>query len=332
MGYNDALEAIRTFRRELPAGRPVYAAIGVFDGVHRGHQAILRKIVADARSDGAVSAVLTFDPHPLAVVGNVKEAPLMLTSLTDRLHLLRQSGIDHVLVIPFTRWLSQLEPETFVEQILSQELGLRRVYVGFSFTFGRHGRGTPDLLRQLGAEHGIEVFECRTISDGPTVLSSTEIRRLLQEGKVKRAARGLGRPHIVEGFVVAGDARGQTIGFPTANISVGGPVLWPGDGVYAVAVCLDDGHVHGAVANLGRRPTVDDSGRRLFEVHLLDYHGNLYGRKLRVAFLDFIRPERKFAHLDELSQQIKQDVMLARQSLSQSLSSVPKDFLCRHAT
>ncbi|HEY8449139.1 MAG TPA: bifunctional riboflavin kinase/FAD synthetase, partial [Bacillota bacterium] len=311
---------------QLPRQRDLYWAIGVFDGVHRGHRAIVQRLVDEAREGGALPCVMTFDPHPLAVL-QPEAAPPLLTTLSERLALLAALGAERILVVPFTRAFARLEPEAFIHQILIDRLRARRVYVGFSFRFGRGGRGSPGLLRRVGEPRGLEVREFDPITDDRTILSSTQIRQALQTGDVAAAARALGRPHAVEGIVVHGDARGRQLGFPTANLPEQGPVLWPGDGVYAIAACFD-GTVYGGVANLGRRPTVAPDGPRLLEVHLFGFSGDLYGRRLRVAFLERLRGERRFAGLDELRAQIDRDAASARRVLEAVLPRLARVDVC----
>lgn len=329
MKLDSAVEAIHSFKQQLPADRPLYVAIGVFDGVHLGHQTLLEKTVADARARDAVSFALTFDPHPLQIVAGGRFAPRLLTSMEDRLYLLRRTGIDHVLVVPFTPWLAQLEPECFVADILAATLGVARIYVGFSFTFGRGGRGTPELLRELGQRWGIEVVEFPPVRLGDTVVSSTQIREALQKGDVASASTCLGRPFLYQETVVHGDARGRTLGFPTANLPDNGSLALPADGVYAVAVGLESGELLGGVANLGRRPTITEHGDRLLEVHLLDFKGDLYGQSLRVAFLDFIRSEQRFTGLDELKQTIARDAREALAIIQREWGRLDKQYLSR---
>lgn len=308
-----SLEAIERFAAGGD-GRPLFLAVGTFDGVHRGHQFILGRLAADAAEAGAEAAAMTFDPHPRAVV-RPQDAPPLLLTLEERLERMREHGAERVLVVPFNRDFASLEPEAFVRQVLVERLRARRVYVGFSFTFGRGGRGTPALLRQMGEPLGVDVRQLGPVTDEGQVLSSTLIRRALAEGDVATALRCLGRPHAVAGTVSAGRRQGRSLGFPTANLPDSGEVLWPADGVYVVRARWDGG-LAGGVANLGGRPTLDPGGARLLEVHLLDFQGDLYGRRLTVEFIQRLRDVRCFPNVGALQEQIAQDVRDARQVLA----------------
>lgn len=312
-GLDPALAAIRRFAA-AGGGRPRFLAIGTFDGVHRGHQAILARLRSDAAQAGAEAVAMTFDPHPRAVV-RPQDVPPLLVTLARRVELLQAHGAERVLVVPFTRELAALEPEAFVRRVLVDLLEARQVYVGFSFTFGRGGRGTPALLREIGAPLGVGVRQVGPVGGDGGVLSSTVIRRALQAGDVAAARRWLGRPHEVVGTVLAGQRRGRALGYPTANLPDTGQVLWPGDGVYAVRARWD-GRVAGGVANLGGRPTLEAGGPRLLEVHLFDFDGDLYGRELTVEFIDRLRDVRKFPNVDTLREQIGRDARRARQVLA----------------
>ncbi|MFO7245679.1 MAG: bifunctional riboflavin kinase/FAD synthetase [Thermaerobacter sp.] len=319
----DSLAVIRRFA-DAGSGRPLFLAVGTFDGVHRGHQVILRRLAADAAEAGAEPAAMTFDPHPRAVV-RPDEAPPLLLTLEDRVQRLKEHGAQRVLVVPFNREFASLEPEEFVRHVLVERLRARRVYVGFSFTFGRGGRGTPALLRQIGEPLGLEVRQLGPVTEAGQVLSSTVIRQALAAGDVAAALRYLGRPHAVSGPVLPGRRQGRGLGFPTANLADDGRVLWPTDGVYAVRARWDGGMWAG-VANLGGRPTIDPAGPRLLEVHLLDFHGDLYGRRLSVEFIDRLRDVRKFPSVEALREQIARDVRQARDILARG------GWLCYHPT
>ena len=272
--------------------RPRAAAIGTFDGVHLGHQRVLRAAV-DA---GLTSTVVTFFPHPRTVLGNQVE---LLTSLVRRLELLANVGLEDALVLDFTPELSRQEPEAFVEAVL-RPIGAEVVVAGSGFRFGHRRRGDLDLLRALG-------FEVRPVplAEG---ISSTLIRKLLRSGEVERAARLLGRPHELEGFVVAGDARGGTLGYPTANLRVEPDLLVPSHGIYAGAA-----GEHRAAISIGVNPHYGGSERRI-EAFLLDFEGDLYGHPLRLEFWRRLREERAFATERELVEQIARDVEETRQA------------------
>jgi riboflavin kinase/FMN adenylyltransferase len=294
-----------------PDARPSVVALGVFDGVHRGHQAILDTAVAHARSGGGTPVACTFDPHPSEVL-QPHRAPLPITTLDERLQLIAERGISLTVVVPFTPALAAMEPEAFVSDMLSARLGARAVVVGFNHRFGRGARGDVRLLEEVGARLGLVADVVSPLDVDGVPVSSTAIRNALQRGDVSTAARMLGRPYFIGGEVVEGSRRGRTIGFPTANVLSDRPVLVPA-GVYACRLHVD-GATHGAVLNAGVRPTFGESVFTL-EAHVLDFAGDLYGRRVRLDVIDRLREERKFAGVDALVTQIAEDVRTARQAL-----------------
>ncbi|MEN0065831.1 MAG: bifunctional riboflavin kinase/FAD synthetase [Myxococcota bacterium] len=283
--------------------------IGNFDGVHLGHRALIERTQAMAERLGAPSGVLTFDPAPQQVLRPEKAAP-RIQSLAQRLESLEMTGVDLVIVEPFTKALAAFSAEQFAEQILLQRIGVRGLALGHDFRFGKSRQGSIETLQaclSVPLEHqgAIEL-------DGAPI-SSSRIRRALVEGHVVPAAACLGRLHAVRGTVIAGDQRGRTLGFPTANVrEVEG--LLPAQGVYATWA-QHRGQRHPAVANLGTRPTVDGPHHVVLEVHLLDFSGDLYGEVLTIEFVDFLRGEKAFADLDALKAQIAQDAQAARDRL-----------------
>lgn len=289
-------------------------ALGMFDGVHLGHQHVIRQARIDARARGAATVVATFDPHPLTVVRPDK-APRLLQSLPQRIATLESQGADAVLVLRFDEILSRKSGEAFVRDLVTGFGGLRSFTVGQGFHFG-HGRsGNVPLLRTLGRELGFSVNAVAPIHIGPEIVSSTRVRGALRDGKLGLVAELLGRPYSIVGPVVRGDQLGQSLGFPTANIDVGGLEL-PPFGVYAARARHSGGEFPAAV-NLGLRPTLQSPQPQLrFETHLIGYHGDLYGRDLTVELVAFLRPERRFAHLEALQTQISKDIAAARKALS----------------
>ncbi|MGF1466944.1 MAG: bifunctional riboflavin kinase/FAD synthetase [Sandaracinaceae bacterium] len=287
---------------------------GNHDGVHLGHRALLEAARASAGSSASPRrvVVLTFDPHPLAVLAP-ERAPASLTTLARRQELLMALGADEVVVRTFDAAFARLSPEAFVEGSLVRDLSARTVVIGPDFRFGRARAGDGGYLRTLGREHGFDVLEVPPVRVGDETVSSTRIRGLLEDGDVSRADQLLGRPHDVGARVVEGDGRGRTLGFRTANLACE-PVLLPADGVYAVVVRVgEDAELLHGVANLGVRPTVG-AGRSV-EVHLLGVDADLYDRALRVAFVRRLRPERKFDGLEALKAQIAEDVGAAQRCL-----------------
>ena len=285
--------------------QPTYMAVGVFDGVHRGHAHLLEQMVTAARTAGVRTAVLTFFPHPQAVIQQLS-GRLYLSSLRERVAWLGELGLDLVITEPFNEPMRQTRAAEFVA-MLQRQAGMVGLWSG-DFGLGYRREGTADYLRQLG---GFTVHECHDVLliDGQRV-SSTRIRRLLNEGDVAAVRPLLGRPYEVEGLVVEGDKRGRTIGFPTANVDVWAEQVLPAHGVYAT-LALVDGQPWPAATNIGVRPTVDGYHHRV-EAHLLDFAGDLYGRNLQLQFLHRVRPEQKFGGLDELKAQIAADVAHVR--------------------
>ena len=288
---------------------PVQSAviIGNLDGVHRGHQAVLRQARAIAEARGLLTLVLTFDPHPSEVLRG--SAPPRLATLERRIELLRRHGADEVIVEPFTKEFAALTPERFAQELLVDRLGAKAVVVGENFRFGAKRAGDLAALRSFGAKYGFEVAAAEVAGDERGPFSSTRVRDAIAGGDLDEAARLLGRRHSISGIVEGGDRRGRTIGFPTANLGGVREVL-PPDGVYAVFADERPG-----VMNLGVRPTVDGKSRRI-EVHLFDFDGDLYGRPMRVHLVRRIRDEKKFAGLDELKAQIAADAAAARTILA----------------
>lgn len=288
-------------------------ALGNFDGVHRGHRAVIGAAQTRARELGKPSAVLTLEPHPRSVL--VPDAPAFrLTPFKPKMRLIEALGVDALFVLHFDHAFSQLTAERFVQEVLVDGLGARHVVVGYDFEFGHNRGGTFPVLQRLGGGAGFDVSEVPPVSDpAGGVLSSTRIRALLEDGRPGLAADLLGHPFEIEGRVEQGEKRGRTIGFPTANLALA-DYLRPRFGVYAVKVGIDEGRRTewvGGVANIGRKPTVG-TFKELLEVHLFDTAGDLYGKHLRVQLLHFLRPEQKFDGLEALKAQIAADAQAAR--------------------
>jgi riboflavin kinase/FMN adenylyltransferase len=311
------LEILRALDDVEPRHRGSVAAIGNFDGVHLGHRAVIGEAARIAGDLHAPLSVVTFEPHPRQYFQAGLE-PFRLTTAAGRAARLEDLGVDTLFEIPFGRDFAQLSAEAFIDDVLLGRLGLRHVVIGYDFNFGHRRRGTPDMLVERAAHKGFAATKVAAVheSDG-AVYSSSRIRQCLMEGDPRGAASLLGAPWEITATVQEGDRRGRTIGFPTANLRLG-DLLCPRLGVYAVRAMLTSGEGAGAwmpgVANLGVRPTVNDRGV-LLEVHLFDREIDLYGRDLRVRLVDFIRPERKFGGLDELTAQIAADAAQARELL-----------------
>jgi riboflavin kinase / FMN adenylyltransferase len=292
-------------------GRPV-VTLGNFDGVHRGHWEIIRRAVERAHRCGEVPVAVTFHPHPISVL-RPDRAPLLLTSLHQRLTLLAMGGIEVAFVLHFTSRFAAVTAEDFVRFHLLECLRADHVVVGYRVGFGHERKGNAALLSALGAEYGFGVEVVSPVKAGSLDVSSSAIRRAVREGNLDAAEQMLGRRYGVEGRVVSGHRRGKELGFPTANLSVRGLQL-PPDGVYAVRVMVA-GRPVPAVANLGFNPTFGDRERAL-EAHLLDFEGDLYNRRVEISFVQRLRGEKKFATPDELARQIERDVASARRVLS----------------
>ncbi|MBX5490968.1 MAG: bifunctional riboflavin kinase/FAD synthetase [Chloroflexi bacterium] len=287
---------------------PVIVVLGAFDGVHRGHQALLRGAVAAAAAQGARVVAVTFDPDPEHVL-RPAEAPPDLTTIAERVQLIRQQGVDEVCVWPFTPAVAQMQPEAFVAALCAR-YSVVGIWVGENFRFG-HGRtGSPATLATLGQQLGFTVHTLPPVFAGDRPISSSWIRELLLGGAVRAAAELLGRPYRLEGEVVGGARRGRQLGFPTANLVPPAGRLVPAPGVYAGWARVPTG-AWPAVANLGSRPTFGEE-QPLLEVHLLDYAGDLYGQSLAFDFLDRVRPVQRFASVEALRAQIARDIDAAR--------------------
>jgi len=289
--------------------------IGAYDGVHRGHRAVIAQVQARAAELGARSVVVTFDRHPASVI-RPDAAPRLLTNASQKLELLADTGVDATVVVPFSAAQARETPVNFVERVIVNALRTQAVIVGSDFHFGHMRQGNITLLRELGERHD---FTCEPVvliprADGvDEPISSTAIRRALAGGEIETATRLLGRALEVRGTVVTGDQRGRTIGFATANVEIPNGMCLPSDGVYAGLYRRPDGSEHACAINLGRRPTFYvNAEHSLLEAHLLDFAGDLYGEDAAVTFVAFLRSEKQFAGIDELKTQLKLDVEHAR--------------------
>ena len=289
---------------------PLFLAIGVFDGVHRGHQAVISTSADHARATNGTPVVVTFDPHPEKVL-RPERAPRLLSATQHKIALIRNFGVRHLLVITFDKQFAATEPEDFVRQLVDHSKPLREICVGHEWSFGRNRRGNLELLKKLGAQFHFEVVGVPPVKANGEVVSSTAIRKAIEKGDFTRAAAMLGREYTILGTVTRGDNLGKKIGFPTANLSAHSE-QFPPNGVY-VAEAKIDNELHRGVINLGVRPTVSGgTSERVLEIHLFDFDRDLYGHDLEVRFLKFLRAEKKFENLDALVQQIRRDVDEAR--------------------
>ncbi len=290
-------------------GSSVHLAIGVFDGLHLGHRAVIDLATASAAEMGGHAVVVTFEPHPATVL-RPEAAPALLTCREQKLRLFREVGVRHALLLRFDREMAKLSGEEFLDEIMGAALHLASVTVGPDWRFGAGRSGDTELLRRFGLERGFRVRVAEQVEIEGERVSSTAIRRMIAAGELERAARFLGRNFSLFGHVVHGAGRGRSIGFPTANVQPSNGLL-PPDGVYAATVLAGFAQIP-SVLNLGTRPTVNLSGKRLLEVHLLDFDGDLYGHEIEVIFEAFLRSEQRFDSIEALSRQIREDIATAR--------------------
>jgi len=299
--------------------RPSVITIGAYDGVHRGHQAVIAQVRELANSMGCQSVVVTFDRHPASVV-RPESAPKLLTDMEQKLELLAATGVDATRVVTFDENKARMTADEFAREILIGGLQTKVIVVGEDFHFGHRRQGNVSTLRDMGEHLGFRVEPVKLIprADGVAEpVSSTSIRRALAGGQVETAGQLLGRPFEIRGEVVHGDQRGRTIGFPTANIAVPQAMCLPADGVYAGRYINEQSRTFMCAVNLGRRPTfVEHSDHSLLEAHLLDFSGDLYGQRARVTFEKFLRSERKFDGLESLRTQLADDIAAVRNTLS----------------
>jgi riboflavin kinase / FMN adenylyltransferase len=289
---------------------PLFLAIGVFDGVHRGHQAVISTSAEHARGANGTPVVVTFDPHPEKVL-RPERAPHLLTATQHKIALIRELGVENLLIIHFDKEFAGTEPEHFVDALVNHSNPLREICVGHEWSFGKNRRGNLDLLKKLGGKFNFDVVGIPPVKIKDAVVSSTAIRQAIEKGDFARATEMLGREYTILGTVIHGDSLGKKIGFPTANLSAHNE-QFPPNGVYAAVARLTDG-MHRGVINLGVRPTISDGkSERVLEIHLFDFDRDIYGRDVEVRFLKFLRPEKKFDNLDALVQQIRRDVEQAR--------------------
>lgn len=294
---------------ELPG--PLFLAIGVFDGVHLGHQAVISTSAEHAGAVNGTPVVVTFDPHPEKILRPDK-APHLLTATAHKIALIRALGVRHLLIIPFDKDFAATEPEVFVRQLVEHAKPLREICVGHEWSFGRKRRGNLGLLTKLGEEFDFNVVGIPPVSIDGEIVSSTTIRSAVEAGDFRKAATMLGREYTILGTVVHGDDLGKKIGFPTANLSAHSE-QFPPNGVYFAEAKLS-GVVHPGVVNLGHRPTMS-SGKsdRTLEVYLLNFDSDIYGKDLELRFVRYLRPEKKFENVEALVRQIERDVQQARE-------------------
>ncbi|HSM03102.1 MAG TPA: bifunctional riboflavin kinase/FAD synthetase [Longimicrobiales bacterium] len=299
----------------LPSDRGAVVTVGTFDGVHRGHWAVLKEIQARAAARNGRSVLVTFHPHPLRIV-RPQDAPPLLTTPQEKTEILAESGLDYAVFLAFTPELARYEPRRFVEEILVARLRVEELVIGYDHGFGRGRSGDADTLRRIGDELGFAVDVVGPVEAGEDPISSSRIRRWIGEGRMDLAREGLGRPYALRGLVVRGDGRGRHLGFPTANLAGFPPEkLLPPAGIYAVMGITRHGVFKGAL-HLGPRPTFQGAPPSV-ELHLMDFDGDLYGDEVRVDFVEYLRPVLPFDSVQALIRQMQADVERARAVLEE---------------
>jgi riboflavin kinase/FMN adenylyltransferase len=306
------MEVLRDISELSRLPGPLFLAIGVFDGVHLGHQAVIRTSAEHAKEANGTPVVVTFDPHPAKVL-RPQDAPHLLTATQHKIALIRDLGVAHLLVIHFDRAFASTPAESFVRQLVENSKPLREICVGHEWSFGKNRTGNLALLQKLGAEHHFNVVGIKPVTVKATVVSSTAIRGAVEKGDFAKAAEMLGREYTILGTVKGGAHLGRKLGFPTANLSAHSE-QFPPNGVYVAKAKLGGATWRG-VANLGTRPTIESANpERVLEIHLFDLHRDIYGEDVEVQFVRYLRPEKKFENLDELAAQITRDVIEAKSS------------------
>ena len=289
---------------------PSAAAIGNFDGVHLGHKKVLEEAKKLSTEKKLPISVLTFEPHPREFFSSEKNNFLLQTN-SQKIETLRKHGIDNLINLKFDKNLSELHPEEFIEKILFKNLSLKHVFVGKDFKFGKNRKGDIDTLKNIGAKYNIVVSSISLKTLNTVSISSSKIREHLKSGNIIEANKLLGRPYKISGLVIEGDKRGRSINFPTANIKLENLIM-PAFGVYSVSVKGIENKIYNGIANIGRRPTVNDRGV-LLEVNIFDFNNNIYGKEISVNLLNFIRKEKKFDGIESLKTQIKNDVRVSKE-------------------
>lgn len=304
------MQIIREIENFKPGHHPLYLALGNFDGLHQGHQRLIRTMVAAARSDSGKATAFVFEPHPSKVLFPERNLKLLVTA-ERKAELMEKLGVQILIYNSFNFKIARCSPEQFVQQILIDQLRVKEVFVGFNYTFGYKGAGTPELLWQLGEKQGFKVNIIPPVAVDGRIVSSSMIRRALDAGDIGQAKIMLGYEPMLEGQVVEGEHRGSSIGFPTANLGLSNEISIPGKGVYAARAEIN-GSNYQAVVNIGSKPTFHAQYPVEIEAHLIDFTGDIYGQRLRLYFITKIRDERKFSSVEELTRQIALDRDKAR--------------------
>lgn len=294
--------------------KPIYLALGNFDGVHIGHQKLIMSMTNKAHLDNGLAAAFIFDPHPAKIIDPAK-APKLLLTAERKAELLQNMGLDILIYNSFTEEISKWHPEDFVKKVIVDKIKAKEVFVGFNYSFGYKGAGNPELLKSLGDLYGFKVNVIPPVEVEGEIASSSLIRNLLLKGEIAKAKRILGYYPFIDGKVIEGEKRGRKIGFPTANLVLNEDIMIPGKGVYA-AIADIKGKKYKCMVNIGSKPTFHDSFPVTIEAHLLDFSELIYGQLLNITFLEKLRDEKKFAGMDELIEQLKIDRDQARKIVS----------------
>jgi riboflavin kinase/FMN adenylyltransferase len=297
-------------------GRQVCATIGIFDGVHLGHRSIIDQVKQQAIQNGLSSCVITFNPHPQEIITGIKLP--FITPFEERVILFERENLDLTVCFSFTESFSKVSAQDFISDTLVNILNLKKIFVGPDFVFGRNRKGNPELLKKVGNELGFETTIVKPITNGGNIISSTAIRKLILEGEVRKAGEYLGRNFSLEGRVTKGEKRGRILGFPTANLNTEWDLL-PKPGVY-ITLCKLENRVYKSITNIGFRPTFGKNSL-LVESHILDFKDEVYGKRLRIEFLDRLRDEKKFGGVDELKKAISNDVKTANRYFNDNIIS-----------
>ena len=297
-----------------PDRQELFLALGNFDGVHRGHQSLINRVVERKTAAGGIGAAFIFEPHPAQLL-IPDRMPLLLATPQRKAKLLESMGLDLLIYNQFTREIASLTPEQFVQHFLVERLHVKEVFVGFNYSFGYKGLGTPETLQQLGIQYGFEVHIIEPFKIDGELVSSSAVRQALEEGKISQASRMLGYNPILDGIVVTGEKRGRQLGFPTANVGIEKVYNIPAKGVYAARAEVNE-KTYNAVVNIGSKPTFHDEYPISIEAHLMDFDGDIYGQPISLSFIEKIRDEKRFDSLEALVAQITKDKQTAQSILS----------------
>lgn len=307
------MQLIYEIENYKPNNQELYLALGNFDGVHRGHQSLIKRAVERKNTSGGISAAFIFEPHPAQLL-TPGHMPLLLATPQRKARLLESMGLDLLIYNHFTRDIASLSPEDFVSHFLVEQLQVKEVFVGFNYSFGFKGSGKPETLKQLGEKYNFAVHIIEPVTIDGELVSSSAIRQALEEGKISQAARMLGYDPILDGIVIEGERRGRQLGYPTANVGIEKQYNIPAKGVYAARAEINHNQ-YNAVVNIGSKPTFHEEYPISVEAHLFDFAGDIYGQPISLSFIEKIRDEKRFDSLEALVAQITKDAQTAQSIL-----------------